>query len=236
MARRTAKGNYEHPAKFSAPILTRIVRTLETIGSMDASKQPLLVVDPFGGVGGIHRIVVAGIRTLAIEIEPEWAEESAKLGPTICTDFFKWAREVEANSVDVFCTSPTYGNRMADHHVPSPEDTSRRNTYRHVLERPLTPGNSGELQWGNDYQDFHRRALRAMFGILKPGGYLILNVSDHIRKRQKMPVVAWYKTTARAIGFELVSDELIPTKRNRQGENHEARVDGEHLLVFRKAK
>lgn len=233
MARKTAKGNYEHPAKFSAPILTRIVRTLEHIVE-DSPTRPLLVVDPFGGVGGIHRIVVAGISTLAIEIEWEWAEESAKLGPTICTDFFQWAREADSGVVDVFCTSPTYGNRMADHHVPSPEDKSRRNTYTHVLERPLADQNSGKLQWGDDYQDFHRRALKAMFRILKPGGYLILNVSDHIRKKQKMPVVAWYKTTARQIGFELVSDELIPTKRNREGQNYEARVDGEHLLVFKK--
>jgi hypothetical protein len=235
MARRTAKGNYEHPAKFSAPILTRIVRTLERIVEGSATR-PILVVDPFAGVGGIHRIVVAGVSILAIEIEEEWAEESAKLGPTFCMDFFVWAREIEAGSVDVVCTSPTYGNRMADHHVPGPEDTSKRNTYTHVLERALTPGNSGVLQWGTEYQAFHRKALRTIWGILKPGGWLILNVSDHIRKRQKMPVVAWYKTTARAIGFELVSDELIPTKRNREGQNYEARVDGEHLLVFRKAK
>ena len=48
---------------------------------------------------------------------------------------------------DAICTSPTYGNRMADHHEA--RDGSPRDTYRHVLGRPLTPGNSGALHWGD---------------------------------------------------------------------------------------
>ena len=49
---------------------------------------------------------------------------------------------------DMVVTSPTYGNRMADHH--NAKDGRRRITYTHNLGRTLTPGNSGAMQWGED--------------------------------------------------------------------------------------
>lgn len=57
---------------------------------------------------------------------------------------------------DVVATSPTYGNRMADHHEA--RDDSDRGTYRHRLSRPLHPSNSGAMQWGEEYRSIHEKA------------------------------------------------------------------------------
>lgn len=243
--RKTAKGDNAHPAKFSAPILGRITGLLEQEVEYQRTRgggyQQLHLLDPFGGVGGIHRVVVQGVSTTTIEIEEEWWEESYKLSKnlpghySILADFFEWARDVDG-SYDIVVTSPTYGNRMADHHVPSPEDVSVRNTYTHVLGRQPSEGSSSTMQWGDEYRQFHARFIRTTSTILAPGGLFLLNVSDHIRKGVKQPVVAWYKGQLRLNRFELVEDIVIPTKRLKMGANSESRVDGEHLLVARKVQ
>ena len=79
------------------------------------------------------------------EIEPEWAEQARAAGCITTTGDSRQMHYPDA-MFDAICTSPTYGNRMADHHEA--RDASPRHTYRHVLGRPLTPGNSGALQWG----------------------------------------------------------------------------------------
>jgi hypothetical protein len=82
-----------------------------------------------------------------------------------------------------------YGNRMADHHIA--HDGSPRHTYRHVLGQPLTPGNSGALQWGDgiagrsgageEYRALHVAVWTEARRVLKPRGIFVLNVKDHIR-------------------------------------------------------
>ena len=61
---------------------------------------------------------------------------------------------------------------------------------------------------------------------------MIVNVSDHIRKGVQIPVSKWHKDTIIEIGFKLKEDIMIPTKRMRFGENHQIRVDKEHILIF----
>jgi hypothetical protein len=67
------------------------------------------------------------------------------------------AERFDDATFDAICTSPTCGNRMADHHEA--RDISPRHTYRHVLGRPRTPGNSGALQWGDGIAGEEYRAL-----------------------------------------------------------------------------
>lgn len=228
-----------HPAKFSAPILNRIVAALECEvqqrRDMGFSRTlSLKVLDPFAGVGGIHRIIVDGVKTYAIEIESEWANESMKLGETWCGDFFSFiepSHDAES-SYDVVCTSPTYGNRMADHHEA--RDGSRRISYRHRLGRALSENNSGKLQWGDEYRNFHTRAWAHVNHCLKPSGLFILNISDHIRQDSKQPVAAWHGNQIKRLGFKMLSDEIVETRRHREGENSKARVNGEHVIMFRK--
>src|SRR5262245_56438382 len=178
-----------HGAKFNAGVLGRIGGWLEREsiewGTID-------VLDPFGGVGLIHGLACRDVHTYAVELEPEWAELSALLGPTWCGDFFDfeqppgWPPPGEWIAV---VTSPTYGNRMADHH--NARDASKRNTYKTWLGRDPSEGSSATMQWGPSYRDFHAGAWLRVYELLSPGGLFILNVKDHVRKAIVQPVAKW---------------------------------------------
>lgn len=214
-----------HPAKFSDSIMEKIGAVLE-----DELDYGATILDPFAGVGGVHDFSDRWM-TVAVEIEPEWAAQSAERGTTWCGDFFEFEWET---SFDAVVTSCTYGNRMADNHQPSPDDTSTRITYRHKLGRQLTANNSGGMQWGGKYRRFHETAWARVHGLLVPGGLFVLNVSDHIRDHEKVPVTAWHRATCKKAGFEVVEDHVVATRRMGFGANGAARVDGEHVIVMRK--
>ena len=231
----------KHPAKFSGVVVTKIREILDLM-TADWPDVPV-VLDPMGGVGGIHwlRRNADGTfaqspcyDTIAVEIEREWANVSATHGPTICRDFFQfeWDRERWGGGPDFICTSPTYGNRCADKHRA--RDGSVRRSYTHDLGRDLSANNSGGMQWGKDYRKLHRRLWQRCYGMLDSGGHLILNVSDHIRDRKVVPVALWHHDTLLDVGFELVQEHDVATQRMRMGENHEARVDCEKVFVVRK--
>ena len=58
---------------------------------------------------------------------------------------------------EAICTSPTYGNRMADHFEA--KDGSKRNTYRYAIGRALDEENTGKMQWGKKYREKTRTHL-----------------------------------------------------------------------------
>lgn len=210
-----------HPAKFSDSIIAEIAGWLE---------PGWVVLDPFAGVGRVHELAeLAGVTTVGLEIEREWAEAHPL---TICGDVF--AHPFMPNTFDAIVTSPTYGNRMADHH--NAKDGSKRITYRHTLGRPLHPNNSGQLQWGLKYREFHDRAYRSILTTLKPGGFFICNVSDHIRKSVVQPVSSWHAACLASNGLTPVEYVPVSTPRMRRGQNHEARVANEWVLVFQKGQ
>lgn len=159
----------------------------------------------------------------------------------------------------------TYGNRMADHHnnqdpckkcegtgkvtrVFSPVRSevvdcrsckgtglTLRHTYRHYYGEDLQPNNSGTLQWGPAYQAFHERAWASLTSVMKPGGYFILNVSDHIRNHRRQRVEAWHLKTLAGLGWNLVERERVSTPRQKHGANGEVRVASEGLFLLRLA-
>jgi hypothetical protein len=205
-----------HPARFTPALLPIIAAYLEPDWS---------VLDPFAGTGGIHRLraLVPGLRTSGTEIEPRWA---AAHPDTICADLFDV--DYPPRSFDAIVTSPTYGNRMSDHHEA--RDTSRRLTYRHTYGEPLHPGNSGLLHWGKGYRDFHERA----WAHLAPwcARRLILNVKNHVRTGQVVPVARWHVAALTLLGFTLVNEERVEAPGLRYGANSHLRVDHELVLVF----
>lgn len=105
-------------------------------------------------------------------------------------------------------------------------------TYRHVLGRPLHPDNSGQLQWGEKYCAFHRKAWGEVARVLKPGGLFLLNISNHIRDKKEQAVMPWHLKACLEGGFKLLDMETVETPRMRFGENHGARVAHEYVLVF----
>lgn len=184
------------------------------------------LLDPFAGQGAIFHILPQYNWT-GVEIEVLWAASHPKIevGDALALHY-------PPETFDGVCTSPCYGNRMADHHEA--KDTSRRITYRHCLGQPLHPHNSGNLQWGPAYQAFHLQAWYEVYRVMKPGGVMILNMKDHVRKGQVQRVTEWHQMTLQKIGFTLLEEERIYLKGNGFGSNGKCRVPFETLTVFRR--
>ncbi len=192
-----------------------------------------LILDPFAGTGGVHRLASEKYRTIGVEIEAPWADTHIM---TIQGDAL--ALPFGDHSFDCVITSPVYGNRFSDHHKA--RDGSLRRSYTHDLqrmtgdpERKLHPNNSGTLQWGDSYRDFHERAWTEVLRVLKPGAFFVLNSSDHIRNGEVQPVTDWHFSTASRLGFEIIDCIEVPTPRMRNGANSAARVDHETVACLR---
>jgi SAM-dependent methyltransferase len=201
-----------HPAKYSDELLPILQSAL--IGHER-------VLDPFAGTGKL-RIIRPDAALL--EIEPEWAAISgATVGDALA---IPW----QDGYFDAVCCSPCYANRMADHHEA--KDASRRNTYRHALGRPLHPNNSGAMQWGRAYRQFHWQAWQEVRRVLRPGGRFVLNISDHIRKGKQVRVARFHRLLCLRMGFQFVEAHAVTTPRQRHGQNGDKRVTNEWVFVF----
>lgn len=207
-----------HPAKYSDALLPVMAEMLQ-----GATR----ILDPFGGTGRIFELSadLPDAQIEAVEIEPEWCAMNPRLtlGNALA---LPWPD----GYFDAICTSPTYGNRMADHHEA--RDGSRRNTYRHALGRPLHRDNSGAMQWGAEYCTFHIKAWTEAWRVLCDGGRFVLNISDHIRKGQRVRVTDWHIDALELLGFDLVEHRKIETPRQRFGQNGHLRVEYESVILF----
>ena len=215
----------KHPAKYTDALLPIFAE--ELIGK---SK----VIDIFAGTCKISKIKDFGYvgEIYCNEIEPEWANMGVGKVDNITT--------CDAESLpyrnayfDAICTSPTYANRMADSH--NAKDNSVRNTYTHKIGRKLNEENTGAMQWGRKYRDKHLKIWREAKRILKPGGVLILNISNHIRKGEIVYVSDWHVDTLINMGFSLEKEVKIETPRNRFGSNSDKRVPYESVFILNKS-
>lgn len=191
------------------------------------------VLDIFGGVGKLALIKEHGFtgKVVCNELEREWAE-------TLAYNVDEWHIGDAANMVwavsksfDAICTSPTYGNRMADHH--NAKDGTKRFTYKHFLGRDLNEANTGKMQWGENYRHKHIEIYKECGRVLKNEGLMIVNVSDHIRKGQVVNVVEWHKKALTNFGMKLIDEIKIETPRMGFGQNAKSRVQHECILVLR---
>src|SRR5581483_8994857 len=175
-----------HPARFSDALLPIMARYL---------RAGWLVLDPFAGVGGLARLGLTGARFVLHEIEwnviTQGQGKCRVAGNALNLPF-------AAETFDAVVTSPTYGNRMADHHRA--RDASRRNTYFHAFGGALRCENTGLLQFGAAYCERHAQAWRETARVLKRGGLFLLNVSDHIRDGRRVYVSKWHLETVRGMG------------------------------------
>lgn len=219
---------HNHPATFSKELFDVLVQEL---------RDTHRVIDPFSGTGLIHELCEAADVPVStgVELEPEWANDDIYIGPyrtQIVGDCREMIRQL--GYFDCVCTSPSYGNRMADHH--DAKDGSKRNTYKHRLGRDLSDGNSGAMQWGEEYREFHRYVWEQCVDSLIHGGKFILNIKDHIRKHEIVHVSDWHMSVlVDELGLIEEGHAKIPCRGNRQGQNGKARVEFESVFTLRKA-
>lgn len=205
--------NIGHPAKYTDSLLPVFEEMLSGCKT---------VLDPFAGTGKIHSLP---FNTIGVEIEPEWAcmHEKNIVGDATNLQF--------ANcEFDAICTSPTYGNRMADCH--DAKDGSNRNTYTHKLGRKLNDNNSGKMQWGDQYRELHKKAWIECFRVLKNNGIFILNFKNHIRGGKLIDAFSWHVKTLIEIGFMLDEVRKVKTSGNGFGQNGELRTGFEFIAKF----
>lgn len=207
-----------HPAKYTDALLPVMAEMIQGCNH---------IIDPFAGSGKIHHLRYFGYTggITAIEIEPEYAlmDVNTIIGNALHLDF-------SDNTFDGAITSPTYGNRMADHHVA--RDLSKRNTYRHTLNHKLHPDNSGQLQWGNEYREFHKKAWIELRRVLQPNAVFVLNCKNHIRHTVEQYVTEFHSEYLQSIGFTLVNHVKVNCKGNRFGKNGNIRIQYESILKY----
>lgn len=208
----------EHPAKFSKAVTDRISKYLLDL------PEPLFILDPFAGVGGVHEFNsdILNIHTYGIELEPEWASQHDRTYTGDARDLVDIAAWLGINCI---VTSPCYGNRMADHH--NAKDDSKRITYKHKLGHDLSEGSAAGMQWGEDYRNFHMFVWMRCTDLIRQagGGWFILNCKDHIRKDVHQAVTMWHIDFLNSIGWETVDVDLIDTKGMGFGANREKRAE-----------
>jgi len=209
-----------HPARFSKALLPLLAAYL---------RAGWLVLDPFAGVGGLARLGFTGARFVLNEIE--WnviTQAQGKCRVVGNALHLPFADE----TFDAVVTSPTYGNRMADHHCA--RDASRRNTYYHAFGGVLHADNTGLLHFGAAYCERHVRAWGEAVRVLKRGGRFVLNVSDHIRGGRRVYVAKWHLDTLRGMGLTLCACHTVKTPRLRWGANRHLRCAAEYIFVLNK--
>lgn len=218
-----------HPATFSALVLDAIKECLGVVGEAlpdldDWSGDEYRILDPFAGIGKVHTL---GLRSVGVELEPEWAYQHRQ-------NLVHDSRRLPFPDrfFDGIVTSPAYGNRLADHHEA--KDASKRITYRHKLGRALTDGNSGMMHWGKDYRTLHRRVWAECRRVTVDEGFFILNISDHVRAGEVVPVADWHEETLYALRYELIHRVRVETPRMRYGANHDVRVEHELVNLYAK--
>ena len=218
------KNAVSHPAKYTDSFIPKFA---ELLNGRDS------VLDPFAGVGKLALIKDFGFsgKVICNELEPEWVESSEydvdewHIGDAAKMDWCK------SGSIEAICTSPTYGNRMADHH--NAKDDSRRITYTHYLGRQLNPENTGKMQWGDNYRNKHAQVYLECKRVLSSEGIIIINISNHIRNGIEVDVVGWHKSALLELGFIIIGEEKIETQRMKFGKNSNARVASESIIVFK---
>lgn len=203
-----------HPAKYNLKFIGVFAELLSGCKT---------VLDPFGGVGRIRLLEPYGFDTVNIEIEPEWAT-------CICGDSTNLP--IKSNSVDAICTSPTYGNRMADSFTDhQPEKAYVRNTYRHKLGRKPSAGNTGIYYFGNQYLILHEMIYVECNRVLKPGGKFILNTKNFVHTNIETDVTGSHITILNNLGFSVKEKIDIPVPGLTYGANRQ-RVDFESITLL----
>jgi hypothetical protein len=235
-----ATSTIRHGARYSDAIVDTLYRRIADECAHLA--RPALIIDPFAGTGekiaehhDFQRLTI-NHRIEGIELEPAFiAADWVKQGNALHLPY-------QTGEVDIVFTSPSYGNRFADRHTP--KDGSARNSYtfwlRHNQGVPIDDQtvqlhveNTGRHRFGTDYQQLHQGCYQELYRVMRPGGLLLLNVSNFMRNNLEVDAVSWHRDTLTSLGFVVTGETEIETRRMRYGANRR-RPDSERLLIVRR--
>lgn len=214
-----------HPAVFTDSVLDaiRIVISKEARNK----NKVITILDPFAGIGKVHKLAGHIAETFGVELEPEWANQHKRniVGDATALPF-------STSRFGAIVTSPCYANRMADNFHA--RDSSERRTYRTFLGRSPSDNSAAAMQWGPEYKSLHKQAIDEMYRVVESSGLICVNMKNHIRKGKEQKVVEWWIERLLLIDCTLVEVVRIPTPGYRYGANNKARINGEVLIVVRK--
>ena len=167
-----------------------------------------------------------------VEYEPEWVEGYPH--PRLVRGD---ARELpyEDEFFDVIVVSPSYGNRDADR-TGDWWDNVDRKTYAGALGRNVTDGSLCVPFEDEEYKVGHTLAWCEAVRVLKPGGFFVINLKNHIKQGQIVRVSQWHREVLRELlHLTEVDDTAIPTKGRLSGENYDVRAeDAEKIYIYLK--
>lgn len=215
----------KHPAVYSDRLLHLFAEALRGVP---------VVLDPMGGTGKLALVKHHGYsgRVVVNELEAEFANGYAVDEWHIADAAdMRWAPDA---SFPAICTSPAYGNRCADHH--NARDRSRRITYKECLGRDPSAESTAVMQWGEAYRLKHRQIYAECLRVLAPGGLLVLNMKDHIRRKRRQYVSKWHLDTLRGMGLHLAKCSAVRLRGMGFGANRHARCPVEYVFVFEKPR
>lgn len=225
-----------HPAKFSGPVL-EAMRDLFGVYFDDPTATedlpPLRVLDPYAGVGWIHRLASLELVTFAAEIQQDWAANHGHAGRTVAAD--AGDLPYPADTFDAVATSPVYENRMRDHH--DARDASTRLTYTHQFRQlvaapraRLHPNNMGAMT-DTRYRATALQHLVEFKRVAVGRGLLFLNMSNSIRDGAETNTVEQWLNWLSLACCRIREVRPVSTARLQYGANYDARVEHEVVIV-----
>jgi SAM-dependent methyltransferase len=216
----------KHPAKYTDAFIPIFARLL-------IEHNCHTVLDCMAGTGKIALVKNYGFegKVFANDIEQDWVESDYPV------DYWSQGDAAHMNlfkdgAFDAICTSPTYGNRLSE--VYKAREGSDHITYTLRIGRPLSLENTGGMQWGTKYRIKHVEIYIECKRVLRPGGLMLINISNHIRRGKEIDVVNWTRNCLHAQGLRQIEDIEIEIPRLRHGCSANLRVLKEHILVLEK--
>lgn len=187
-----------------------------------------LILDPMAGLGGVHylRHLVDEVKTVGVEIEPEWSSHPF----TICADSTRdLVKLFGVNRFDAIVSVPPIGN-----YTSKPSPTPRLSTYRDALGRPLHPRNAARFFFHNDqHKELLADIWRQSVEVLKPGGHVYFLGRSFFRRQRNQDGTMFHLQTLHDLG--LWESWVEPVKYGFYGGlNGHHRVQNPYLCVMEK--
>lgn len=259
----------DHPAKFSKPVLDAIRRVL-TEHAPNSPLHVLDPFAGIGGIHelhaqGGHNTVGVELHPAWAAAHPRNQVGDATALPADWSGLFDaYVTSVvypnrmtdHHDAKDPCKTCAGTGNLNAAHDELDEHDgpvcpnckgsgLSKRNTYAHNLRRaghePVGgPTDATLMGWGPAWRDLHVQALAEAYRVVRPGGLLVVNISNHLATERtgadprEQKVVEWFTHAMIAGGGYLWEARRVHTQRQQLGANRH-RAPGELVLVFHTA-